>query len=81
MEVKTMNEKIKEIALQVGGSHYPGVGGEKLEQFANLLIKECIDAVNNADVRPFVHTTFDKSQADACKQYCVKSIKHKFNIL
>ena len=36
-----MNEKIKELALQAGGSHYPDVGGKLLEKFAELLIKEC----------------------------------------
>lgn len=76
-----MNEKIKEIALQVGGSHYPDVGGDMLEQFAILLIKECIEAVNVADIRSFVYTTFDQGQASACKDSCIKSIKKKFDIL
>lgn len=76
-----MNEKIKEIALQAGGSHYPEVGGDTLEKFAKLLIEECIDSINNADIRSFVLTTFDKSQSDACKQRCVKSIKEKFGVM
>ena len=38
-----MNEKIKELALQAGGSHYPDVGGKTLEKFAELLIKECYE--------------------------------------
>jgi hypothetical protein len=40
-----MNEKIKELALQAGGSHYPDVGGKTLEKFAELLIQECISVV------------------------------------
>ena len=80
MEVKAMNEKIKELALQVGGSHYPEVGGELLQKFAELIIKECIDSINDADIRSIVLTTFDKSQSDACKQRCVKSIKQKFDV-
>ena len=40
-----MNERIKEIALQAGGSHYPTVGGKTLQDFADLLIKDCIDNV------------------------------------
>ena len=36
-----MNEKIKELALQAGGSHYPTVGGKTLEKFAELIVKEC----------------------------------------
>jgi hypothetical protein len=38
---KEMNERIKEIALQAGGSHYPTVGGKTLEKFAELLVREC----------------------------------------
>ena len=37
-----MNEKIKELALQAGGSHYPDVGGKTLEKFSELLLKECL---------------------------------------
>ena len=40
-----MNEKIKELALQAGGSHYPDVGGKTLEKFAELLIQECMNQV------------------------------------
>lgn len=36
-----MNEQIKQLALQAGGSHYPDVGGRTLEKFAELLIQEC----------------------------------------
>lgn len=36
------NKKFHDIALQVGGSHYPDVGGELLEKFAELIVKECL---------------------------------------
>ena len=36
-----MNERIKQLALAAGGSHYPDVGGRTLEKFAELLIQEC----------------------------------------
>ena len=36
-----MNKRIKELALQAGGSHYPTVGGKTLEKFAELIVKEC----------------------------------------
>ncbi len=45
-----MNPKIKELALQAGGSHYPDVGGETLEKFAELIIEEC------AELFRLVHT-------------------------
>lgn len=38
-----MNPKIKELALQAGGSHYPEVGGETLEKFAELVVRECAE--------------------------------------
>jgi hypothetical protein len=37
-----MNERIKELALQAGGSHYPDVGGKTLEKFAELIVKEML---------------------------------------
>lgn len=42
-----MQEKIKEIALQVGGSHYPDVGGDRLEKFAQLIINECCNILTD----------------------------------
>lgn len=39
---KKMSPKCKELALLAGGSHYPGVGGETLEQFMRLTVEECI---------------------------------------
>jgi hypothetical protein len=37
-----MNKRIKELALQAGGSHYPTVGGKTLEKFAELIVRECL---------------------------------------
>jgi len=48
-----MNERIKEIALQAGGSHYPDVGGKTLEKFAELIVQECIRYFNEDYVRDF----------------------------
>ena len=44
-----MNEKIKELALQAGGSHYPTVGGKTLETFAELIVKECANVAADHD--------------------------------
>ena len=38
-----MNERIKELALQTGGSHYPDVNTAQLEKFAELIIQDCAD--------------------------------------
>lgn len=42
-----MHSRIKELALQAGGSHYPEVGGELLQKFAELLIKDCASKVRH----------------------------------
>lgn len=39
---KKLNERFYSIALQVGGSHYPEVGGELLQKFGEEVVKECI---------------------------------------
>lgn len=38
---KMKNQKFFDIALAVGGSHYPGVGGELLEKFGEMVVREC----------------------------------------
>lgn len=47
-----MNEKIHNIALQVGGSHYPTVGGELLEKAILMAVGECMAIAlgNGADL-------------------------------
>jgi len=45
-----MNEKIKELALQAGGSHYPDVGGKTLEKFAELIVRECARVAFESDL-------------------------------
>lgn len=42
-----MNERIRELALQAGGSHYPEVNPIQLEKFAELIVLECVQAVKN----------------------------------
>lgn len=42
-----MHPRIKELALQAGGSHYPEVGGELLQKFAELLIRDCARQVKH----------------------------------
>jgi hypothetical protein len=39
-----MNEKLKQLALQVGGSHYPAVSKQYLEQTVRLVVKQCAEA-------------------------------------
>jgi|APGre2960657373_1045057.scaffolds.fasta_scaffold172283_2 hypothetical protein len=42
-----MNKRIKELALQAGGSHYPEVNSETLEKFAELVVRECAAQVDH----------------------------------
>jgi hypothetical protein len=43
-----MNSQAHDIALAVGGSHYPVVGGQLLEQSILMAAKQCIDiAIQN----------------------------------
>ena len=74
-----MNEKIKEIALQTGGSHYPSVNSELLEMFANMIINECINAVKETELKEVVYTTYDRDITNGIKVRCVKSINQRFD--
>jgi len=47
-----MNERIRQLALAAGGSHYPDVGGRTLEKFAELLIRECAQLAEDIDGHP-----------------------------
>ena len=42
-----MNKRIRELALQAGGSHYPEVNAMQLEKFAELIVLECAGIVDN----------------------------------
>jgi hypothetical protein len=66
-----MNEKIKELALQAGGSHYPDVGGKTLEKFAELIVRECMAiCVSNAlDEMDSDHPTTSAKSAFDIKQH------------
>ncbi len=44
-----MNERIKELVLEAGGSHYPVVGGKPLEKFAELIVRECARIADKAE--------------------------------
>jgi len=48
---KKMSPKCKELALMAGGSHYPLVGGDTLEQFMRLTVEECIKILQEREVR------------------------------
>lgn len=47
-----MHTKIKELALQAGGSHYPDVNSAQLEKFAELIVRECMGVVSKKCASP-----------------------------
>ena len=46
-----MNPIVHDIALAIGGAHYPEVGGKLLEKSILMAVRQCIDiALANDDV-------------------------------
>ncbi len=72
-----MNKKLKELSLQAGGSHYPGINTAMQEKFAELIINECIEAVKNT--KPHALTTYDRDIVQSTIDRCVDSIQKHFN--
>ena len=69
-----MNERIKQLALAAGGSHYPDVGGRTLEKFAELLIQEC-DRLNRAQSRELTGVVVDTEQGGGFDNVCLDTVK------
>lgn len=45
-----MNKKLKDLALQVGGSHYPEVSQQYLEYTVRLVVKQCAEAYHQTRI-------------------------------
>ena len=73
-----MKEKIKELALQAGGSHYPDVGGDLLQKFSDLLVAKCIEIVENTP-RHCAYTTHDLGTVNCTITKSVEELKKYFN--
>jgi len=69
-----MNERIKQLALQAGGSHYPDVGGQTLETFAELLIQEC-DRLNRSQSLELAGVVIDTEHGDGFDDICLDTVK------
>jgi hypothetical protein len=79
MEFEKMKEKIKEIALQAGGSHYPEVGGDLLQKFADLLLLEVIEVVENTP-KHCAFTTFQENIVECTIQKSIETLKTHFDL-
>lgn len=82
-----MNEKFKTLLEDVGlGIQHDGivltkptVASEALEKFAELIVNECIKAVDNTNTH-HVHTTFDDMLVQTTIEKSKKSIKQHFGL-
>ena len=72
-----MKQKIHDLALEAGGSHYPTVGGATLEKFAELLIEECIRVVEATPMHCAM-TTFQQGIVKCTISESVKTLKEHF---
>lgn len=76
-----MKDRFHQLALQAGGSHFPGVGGENLERFAHLLLEECFSILRDQrNHNNCVKTTFDRSQAICVVEQTIAAVCKNFNV-
>ncbi len=74
-----MNEKLTHFSLMAGGSHYPSINPDMQQAFANMIIQECIRAVQETDTRHAL-TTYDQTLIDTTIHRSVESIKKTFGV-
>jgi hypothetical protein len=72
-----MKQKIHDIALAAGGSHYPDVNRDTLAKFAELLINECIRVVEKTPT-VCAHTTHDLGAVQCTIGKSVDALKKHF---
>lgn len=68
---KVMTKIVHDIALSVGGSHYPEVGGELLQKFTVEVIKECAMVIRNLP---------NEYALEFDRENCAKAIEDHFQI-
>ena len=74
-----MKDIYAKIALEVGGSHYPEVGGELLEKFADLLLKEVIKTVESTP-KHCAYTTHDLGTVECTLDKVIETVKDRFQL-
>jgi hypothetical protein len=73
------NNKVTDLALQAGGSHYPTVNRAQLESYTKLVIDECINALQKGN-KQHVCTNFDLGQHEASIMGAKAAIKQEFGL-
>ena len=76
-----MNKRIKELALQAGGSHYPDVNSKQLETFAELIMLDCISQCRGVgNVIEAMYTGEEARRFKAVADSCEQMIKERFGV-
>lgn len=73
-----MRKEFEHIALLAGGSHYPKVGGDNLDTFGKLLVKDCVEVIGARTIAE-EHTDWETGYNAALKKVAF-DIKTKYNI-
>ena len=84
-----MNERIQQLAeqadeyadtkLQMPGEYHPDWHDVRDEKFAELIVRECIQSVENTNLHSAL-TTYDLGLVQETIRKCSNSIKTKFGI-
>ena len=75
-----MKNKIKELALEAGGSTYPEVGGDNLSKFAGLLIKDVLEQIAAVPTQHCAYTTYDSGVVSCVVAKITTHIKEHYDI-
>jgi len=67
-------ELLRKLQLQAGGSHYPDINPQIQAKFAELIVRECLEACSRAnEIRHFVPPTQEQVVLS-----CMREIKETF---
>jgi hypothetical protein len=72
-------QKVHDIALEVGGSHYPAVNPDLHKQMVRAVIDECVRAIDSAK-RTNVYTTYDNDMHTGMVEKIKQSINERFGL-
>jgi hypothetical protein len=73
-----MRKEFEHLALLAGGSHYPQVGGDNLELFGKLLVKDCVEVVGTRTIAD-EHTEWENGYNSALRKVTF-DLKQKYGI-
>ena len=80
-----MNERIRALAIQAAGRGFDTFftsdfdSPAKIEMFAELIVRECIDCINETD-KHYIFTAQDAGVIGAAHNRSIKTIKEHFGV-